>query len=175
MSAGSYPGRETGARVHPEPASVQNHDHIGNSARGERLAALAGPAVQRLGASLMLLSPYLPLLFMGEEYGETSPSLFFCTFAASRLSLSWPEGTPRAGLRRLYRDLLSARRRWPALGDFVSRRARLLPDPSAGPVLELVRGADPGASLHASFNLSADPQPLPARVPAGIRVVRSTE
>jgi maltooligosyltrehalose trehalohydrolase len=56
---------------------VQNHDQIGNRARGERLAALVSPARQRLAAALLLLSPYVPLLFMGEEYGETNPFLYF--------------------------------------------------------------------------------------------------
>ena len=60
-----------------------------------------------------------------------------------RLSWSWPEGTPRAGLRRLYRDLLAARREWPALRDFEHRSARLLEgEAEAGPLLELVRGGD---------------------------------
>ena len=45
------------------------------------------------------------------------------TFASARLSWSWPEGTHRAGLRRLYRDLLAARREWPALRDFEHRSA----------------------------------------------------
>ena len=45
------------------------------------------------------------------------------TFASARLSWSWPEGTARAGLRRLYRDLLTARREWPALRDYVNRSA----------------------------------------------------
>jgi maltooligosyltrehalose trehalohydrolase len=59
---------------------TQNHDHIGNRARGERLCHLVQPSVQRLSASLMLLAPYLPLIFMGEEYGEPNPFLFFCSF-----------------------------------------------------------------------------------------------
>jgi maltooligosyltrehalose trehalohydrolase len=56
---------------------VQNHDQVGNRARGERLSVLVSPARQRLAAALLLLSPYLPLLFMGEEYGETQPFLYF--------------------------------------------------------------------------------------------------
>jgi maltooligosyltrehalose trehalohydrolase len=173
---------------------LQNHDQVGNRARGDRLSTLLQtPAELRLAACLMLLSPHLPLLFMGEEYGETNPFQFFCsfsdgplaeavragrrrefahlvddgdavpdpqaetTFAAAKLSWSWPEGTPRAGLRRLYRDLLTARREWPALRDVDRREACLKPDPDAGPVLELVRGG----VLRASFNLSGQPQPLP--------------
>ncbi len=61
--------------------SIQNHDQVGNRANGERLSQLTGPAQLRLAASLMLLSPYTPLLFMGEEYGERNPFPFFCDFA----------------------------------------------------------------------------------------------
>jgi len=56
---------------------VQNHDQIGNRALGERLTQLVSPPGQRLAAALLLLSPYVPLLFMGEEYGETNPFLYF--------------------------------------------------------------------------------------------------
>ena len=58
-------------------ASLQNHDQTGNRPLGERLASLVDPQRLRVGAALMLLSPYVPLLFMGEEYGETSPFLYF--------------------------------------------------------------------------------------------------
>ncbi len=57
--------------------SSQNHDQVGNRPNGERLASLVSPDRQRLAAALVLLSPYVPLLFMGEEYGETSPFLYF--------------------------------------------------------------------------------------------------
>ena len=57
--------------------AAQNHDQIGNRPNGERIASLVDPARQRLAAALVLLSPYLPLLFMGEEYGETAPFLYF--------------------------------------------------------------------------------------------------
>jgi maltooligosyltrehalose trehalohydrolase len=56
---------------------VQNHDQVGNRARGERLSALVPPDALRLAAAILLLSPYVPLLFMGEEYGETRPFLYF--------------------------------------------------------------------------------------------------
>lgn len=49
---------------------IQNHDQIGNRAAGDRLSALLSPPAQRLAASLLLLAPHVPLLFMGEEYGE---------------------------------------------------------------------------------------------------------
>jgi len=57
--------------------SIQNHDQVGNRATGDRLGALVPPDALRLAAALLLLSPYVPMLFMGEEYGETSPFLYF--------------------------------------------------------------------------------------------------
>ena len=56
---------------------IQNHDQVGNRAFGDRIAALAGLPKTRLAAALLLLSPYVPLLFMGEEYGETNPFQYF--------------------------------------------------------------------------------------------------
>ena len=57
--------------------AVQNHDQTGNRARGERLSTLLSAEALRLAAALVLLSPYVPLLFMGEEHGETNPFLYF--------------------------------------------------------------------------------------------------
>jgi maltooligosyltrehalose trehalohydrolase len=56
---------------------LQNHDQIGNRAFGERLTTLANPAALAAATLLLLLSPQIPLLFMGEEWGETKPFLFF--------------------------------------------------------------------------------------------------
>ena len=56
---------------------IQNHDQVGNRAFGDRFAALVGFPKSRLAAALLLLSPYVPLLFMGEEYGETNPFQYF--------------------------------------------------------------------------------------------------
>ncbi|HTC61327.1 MAG TPA: malto-oligosyltrehalose trehalohydrolase [Candidatus Saccharimonadales bacterium] len=55
----------------------QNHDQIGNRACGERLSTLVNFEAQKLAAGMTLLSPFVPLLFMGEEYGEPSPFLYF--------------------------------------------------------------------------------------------------
>ncbi|EMD1658558.1 malto-oligosyltrehalose trehalohydrolase [Pluralibacter gergoviae] len=59
---------------------IQNHDQTGNRAQGERLIALAGADATRILQAALLLSPHVPLLFMGEEYGETRPFLFFTDF-----------------------------------------------------------------------------------------------
>ncbi len=58
---------------------AQNHDHVGNTPRGERLLHDAGPADPRLrlAAAAVLLSPFTPMLFMGEEYGERAPFPYF--------------------------------------------------------------------------------------------------
>ena len=59
----------------------QNHDQVGNRACGERLLKLAGFAAAKLAAFAVLCAPALPLLFMGEEYGEDAPFLYFVDFA----------------------------------------------------------------------------------------------
>ncbi len=64
---------------------VQNHDQVGNRAAGERLAALVDHERLKLAAALLLLSPYVPLLFMGEEYGETRPFLYFVSHGDAAL------------------------------------------------------------------------------------------
>ena len=56
---------------------LQNHDQIGNRAMGERLAVLADPAALRAATVLLLLSPCIPMLFMGEETFSRTPFLFF--------------------------------------------------------------------------------------------------
>ena len=55
----------------------QNHDQVGNRAAGERLSALVDFEALKLAAGATLLSPFVPLLFMGEEYGETTPFQYF--------------------------------------------------------------------------------------------------
>jgi maltooligosyltrehalose trehalohydrolase len=56
---------------------TQNHDQAGNRMRGERLSQLVPFESCKLAAGAVLLSPFIPLLFMGEEYGETAPFLYF--------------------------------------------------------------------------------------------------
>ena len=55
----------------------QNHDQVGNRACGDRLCSLVDFEAQKLAAGMTLLSPFVPLLFMGEEYGEPAPFLYF--------------------------------------------------------------------------------------------------
>src|SRR6185437_5776055 len=75
---------------------LQNHEQVGNRACGDRLLSLLDkPAQQRLASSLLLLSPYLPLLFMGEEYGEDNPFPFFCSFGDAHLIEAVRQGRKR--------------------------------------------------------------------------------
>jgi maltooligosyltrehalose trehalohydrolase len=59
---------------------IQNHDQVGNRARGDRLGSVVPLEAMKLAAALMFVTPALPLLFMGEEYGETAPFQFFTSF-----------------------------------------------------------------------------------------------
>jgi maltooligosyltrehalose trehalohydrolase len=58
-------------------AYSQNHDQVGNRMRGDRLSTLVSFEQLKVAAAAVLLSPYIPLLFMGEEYGEEAPFLYF--------------------------------------------------------------------------------------------------
>jgi maltooligosyltrehalose trehalohydrolase len=65
---------------------TQNHDQVGNRALGDRLSSLANFESLKLAAGANLLSPFVPLLFMGEEYGETAPFLYFTSHADPNLA-----------------------------------------------------------------------------------------
>jgi maltooligosyltrehalose trehalohydrolase len=56
---------------------AQNHDQIGNRAQGDRLSSLISFDALKIANATVLFSPYIPLLFMGEEYGEKAPFLYF--------------------------------------------------------------------------------------------------
>ena len=55
----------------------QNHDQVGNRATGERLSQLISPGYQKIAAALVLTSPFVPMLFMGEEFGASTPFQYF--------------------------------------------------------------------------------------------------
>ncbi len=81
-----YRGRERGepsVALPPQAfvAFIQNHDQIGNRAFGDRITAFCPPEAARAIAAVYLLSPQIPMLFMGEEWAATSPFPFFCDFS----------------------------------------------------------------------------------------------
>lgn len=80
-------------------AFIQNHDQVGNQKNGARLSSLVSESHLRVAAAALLLSPYIPLLFMGEEYGETRPFLYFTSHSDPKLI-----ARVRAGRKREFND-----------------------------------------------------------------------
>jgi maltooligosyltrehalose trehalohydrolase len=76
-------------------AYAQNHDQIGNRARGERLSHLVPPSLLKVAAALVLTSPFIPTLFQGEEWGARSPFLYFTDHAEEALGRAVREGRRR--------------------------------------------------------------------------------
>ena len=96
----AFRGRRHGAPADHLPGErfvvfVQNHDQVGNRRDGERLSTLVSLERQKLAAGLMVLSPFLPLLFMGEEYGETAPFQYFVSHSEEALIESVRTGRAR--------------------------------------------------------------------------------
>ncbi len=86
---------------------MQNHDQVGNRMMGDRMATLVSFETLKLAAGAIILSPFVPLLFMGEEYGETAPFQYFVDHSDPELigavrrgrreefaSFSWQGETP---------------------------------------------------------------------------------
>jgi maltooligosyltrehalose trehalohydrolase len=87
--------RGTSAKDVPLPANVislQNHDQVGNRAKGERLNTLIPRGARKLATALLLLAPHTPLLFMSEEYDETAPFQFFADFQDAELRKAVSQG-----------------------------------------------------------------------------------
>lgn len=87
--------RGTSAKDVPLPANViciQNHDQVGNRAKGERLTLLVPRGVRKLAGAFLLLAPHTPLLFMGQEYDEAAPFQFFADFQDPALKKAMSEG-----------------------------------------------------------------------------------
>ncbi len=93
----AFRGRPHGTPTRDVPADqfvvcAQNHDQVGNRARGERLSSLVDCEALKLAASAVMLAPYIPLLFMGEEFGEQGPFLFFTDFGDPALRAAVSRG-----------------------------------------------------------------------------------
>ncbi|MGF1603019.1 MAG: malto-oligosyltrehalose trehalohydrolase [Thermosynechococcaceae cyanobacterium] len=74
---------------------AQNHDQVGNRMLGERLSQLTSFEGLKLSAAAVLLAPAIPMLFMGEEYGEEAPFLYFISHADPGLAEAVREGRKR--------------------------------------------------------------------------------
>ncbi len=71
---------------------IQNHDQIGNRVFGDRLSVLVSFEALKLAAAVLIFSPSLPMLFMGEEYGEDNPFLYFVSFLNEDLNKAVKKG-----------------------------------------------------------------------------------
>ncbi len=107
----------------------QNHDQVGNRAAGDRLSSSLSPDQLKLTAAAVLLSPFVPLLFMGEEYGERAPFPYFTSHSDPALA---------EAVRRGRRE---------EFGTF--DHAGEVPDPQAGPTFQSAR-------LDRSLSATAD-------------------
>jgi maltooligosyltrehalose trehalohydrolase len=84
------PRGEKSSHLPPEATIffAQNHDQVGNRALGERLSRLVGSVKLRQAMAITLLSPHIPLLFMGEEAAAETPFLFFCDWEGEAADLT---------------------------------------------------------------------------------------
>lgn len=102
-----YAGRHSQfrKRVHGRPLGavsghrllgyLQDHDQIGNRARGERIGHLVSPGRLRIGAALVFVSPFVPMLFQGEEWSASAPFLYFTDHEDPNLAKAVSEGRRR--------------------------------------------------------------------------------
>jgi maltooligosyltrehalose trehalohydrolase len=74
---------------------LQNHDQIGNRARGERIGTLVGPGRLAIGAAVLLSSRYVPMLFQGEEWGASTPWQYFTDHHDPELAAAVRDGRRR--------------------------------------------------------------------------------
>ena len=71
---------------------AQNHDQVGNRARGERLSQLVSVGKQKIAAALVLTSPFVPMLFQGEEFGASTPFQYFSQHEDREIAASVSDG-----------------------------------------------------------------------------------
>ena len=95
-----YRGRRHGRRPEDIPATrflgyLQNHDQIGNRAQGDRSSALMSPDLLRVAAAIVLTSPFVPMLFMGEEWGASTPFQYFTDHLDPELGHAVSQGRRR--------------------------------------------------------------------------------
>jgi maltooligosyltrehalose trehalohydrolase len=143
------PSKHAGGKVRGEPsghlppsafvAFLQNHDQIGNRAFGDRLSALASAERLALARAGLLLSPQIPMLYMGEEWSASAPFQFFVDFS------------PDEDLSRAVRE--GRRREFQHFAAFSAPgAAETIPDPTAEETFRrsVLDPAEAGREPHAS-------------------------
>lgn len=89
--------RHHGRPVHDLPGYrflgfIQNHDQVGNRAVGDRLGHLVSPGKVKIAAAVVLLAPFIPMLFQGEEYSASTPFQYFTDHHDAELGKAVSEG-----------------------------------------------------------------------------------
>ncbi len=87
--------RAQGLSAHRFIGFLQNHDQVGNRAKGERTGHLLSIRQLKIGAALVLCSPFVPMLFQGEEFGASSPFLYFTDHSDRELGANVSAGRRR--------------------------------------------------------------------------------
>lgn len=111
-----------GLSGHKFLAYLQNHDQLGNRAQGDRMCHLTNAARERMGAALVLTSPFIPLLFMGEEWSAASPFQYFVSFLDPAINRA-----VRDGRRREFAAFVPSAQRVPDPGDLATFERSKLP------------------------------------------------
>jgi maltooligosyltrehalose trehalohydrolase len=169
---------------------IQNHDQTGNRMKGERIASLVDFESLKLAAGAVLLSPFLPLLFMGEEYGETAPFLYFVDHSDPDLieavqkgrkeELAFGEEPPdpqseetfersrlspcqkgNAALYAFYKELIRLRKTVPALAHPTKEGVEATPFEKERSVLVRRRNGESEVLIVLNFSDTAQSLPLP--------------
>jgi maltooligosyltrehalose trehalohydrolase len=92
----SHHGRPaTGLSGHRFVGCLQNHDQVGNRALGERISHLVLAGQLKIGAAMVLTSPFVPMLFQGEEWGALTPFLYFTDHQEPGLGAAVKKGRQR--------------------------------------------------------------------------------
>ncbi len=84
-----------GLSLHRFLGYIQNHDQVGNRATGDRLEHIIGPELSKVAAGLVLMAPFIPMLFQGEEFAASSPFQFFAHHEEAELAKAVSEGRKR--------------------------------------------------------------------------------
>ena len=132
---------------------LQNHDQVGNRAFGERLTSLARPQALRAATAALLMAPFIPMLFMGEEWGTRAPFLFFTDHNPDLAKLV------REGRRREFQ-------KFAAFSD--PARRETIPDPNAASTFT-ASVPNPAEVDAGGARENSGPSSRPARAPPSLR------
>ncbi len=176
---------------------IQNHDQVANTAEGRRLTEATSPDQHTLAAALLLCAPSLPMLFMGEEFAETAPFLYFTSHGDPELAAAVtagrhaehgaafpdPQATPTFEQSKLtwsphhqmlafYRELIALRKKWPCLNNCRRDLTRVAVNAECS-TLSMERWDPSGSRALLICNLS--PIDAPLRLDPGWELALSTK